>query len=268
MVNSVGRFVWHELMTTDMVGAKAFYAKVLGWTARDAPMGGNSYSLFNTAEGPAAGVMKLPDEARQMGAKPYWLGYVRVDDVDAAAAQFKTFGGTVHVPPTDVPNIGRFSVVSDPQMATLALVKGARPAQEPPQPRAPGHVVWNELFAADRKSAFAFYSAVFGWRRPESHAGAVEAYETISVGDDVIGGILDKSDALPIPFWLYFFSVDDVESGIERVKAGGGQVLYGPAALAAGGRIAHCRDAQGALFALLDRRRPVSFSTKAGTQNR
>jgi len=263
MVNSAGRFVWHELMTTDMTAAKAFYAKVLGWTVHDAPMAGGSYSLFNTAGAPAAGLMKLPEEARRMGAIPYWLGYVRVDDVDVAAAQFEKSGGTVHVPPTDVPGIGRFSVVSDPQMATLALVKGAEPPQEQQQPSAPGHAAWHELFASNRETAFSFYSAVFGWAKAES-AGTTENYQPFSAGDDVIGGMLDKPDSLPISFWLYYFTVDDVEKAIERVKAGGGQILYGPAALPAGGRIAHCRDPQGALFALLDRRRPVSFSMTAG----
>ena len=267
MVNWVGHFVWHELVTTDMAEAKTFYAKVLDWTVHDAPMSGTAYSLFNAKDAPAAGMMKLTDQARQMGAMPYWLGYVRVEDVDAAAAQFSELGGIVHIPPTDVPNIGRFSVVSDPQMATLALIKGAQPAQAPPpQPNPLGHVVWNELFAADRKSAFSFYSAVFGWRKAEG-AGEVENYEPLSAGDDVIGGILDKPDSLRIPFWLYFFAVDDIDSALERVKTGGGQVLYGPVALAAGGRIAHCRDPQSALFALLDRRRPVSFSTRAARRN-
>jgi uncharacterized protein len=268
MAISVGGFVWHELITTDIAGAKAFYAKVLDWTVRDAPMSGNSYSLFSTTDAPAAGLMKLPDEARRMGVPPYWLGYVGVSDVDAVTAQFKRLGGRVHVPPTEVLNIGRFSVVADPQMATLALVKGARPAQEAQRPRRQGHVVWNELFAIDRKSAFAFYSSVFGWQRAETHAGAAENYEPLSTSGDVIGGILDKPETLPIPFWLFFFAVDDVESALARVTAGGGDVLLGPVALAAGGRIAHCRDPQGALFALLDRRRPTSFSTKAAPQNR
>ena len=57
---------------------------------------------------------------------PHWIGYVGVDDVDAAVDRIKQLGGAVHIPPTDVPNISRFSVVADPQMATLALVKGLK----------------------------------------------------------------------------------------------------------------------------------------------
>lgn len=261
-----GRFVWYELMATDMARAKAFYADLLGWTALDAPMPGFAYSLFSTADGPVAGLRTLGDDARRMGAIPYWLGYVYVDDVDAAVARLKELGGTVHVPPTDVPNISRFSIVSDPQMAPLALVKGARPAQEvPTQPDGPGHVVWHELFAADRKKAFDFYNAVLDWQKAENRAGPVDNYQTFSAGGDIIGGMLDKPHSLPNPFWLYYFAVDDIETCLDRVKAAGGEILYGPAALVGGGRVAHCRDPQGALFALLDRRKPVSFSTGAAT---
>ena len=83
-----------------------------------------AYSLFTAGDAPVTGLMKLPEDARRAGVTPHWIGYVGVDDVDAVVGQIKQLGGAVHVPPTDVPNISRFSVVADPQMATLALVKG------------------------------------------------------------------------------------------------------------------------------------------------
>ena len=125
MMNSHGRFVWYELMTTDVKRAKAFYASVVGWGARSAPAPGSPYSLFTVGDFPVAGLMNLSEDARRTGAPPYWIGYVGVDDVDAAVNRVKQLGGTVYVPPTDVPNISRFSVIADPQRATLALVKGA-----------------------------------------------------------------------------------------------------------------------------------------------
>jgi len=64
--------------------------------------------------------MNLPEDARRTGATPHWIGYVGVDDVDAAVDRIKQLGGTVYVPPTDVPNISRFSVVADPQTKALA----------------------------------------------------------------------------------------------------------------------------------------------------
>ena len=85
MVNSHGRFVWYELMTTDMAAAKAFYAKVMGWGTQDASMPGMAYTLFTAGATTVSGLMELPEDAKKMGAKPRWIGYVGVDDVDAAA---------------------------------------------------------------------------------------------------------------------------------------------------------------------------------------
>jgi predicted enzyme related to lactoylglutathione lyase len=63
-----------------------------------------------------------------------------------------------------------------------------------------------------------------------------------------------KPATLPLPFWLYYFNIDDIQAAAKRVEAGGGQILYGPAAVPGGALILHCTDPQGAIFALLDRR--------------
>lgn len=255
MVNSHGRFVWYELMTTDIETAKAFYANVVGWRARDSAMPGLAYSLFTVGDVPVTGLMSLPEDARRAGVTPHWIGYVGVDDVDAAVVRIKQLGGTVHVPPTDVPDISRFSVVADPQMATLALVKGLQPRQAPSaELGALGRVGWHELLAADWEKAFAFYGELFGWRKADSHVGAMGAYQQFSAGGQAIGGMFTKPPTLPLPFWLYYFNVGDIEAAATRVEAGGGQILYGPTTVPGGAWIVHCLDPQGAIFALLDRR--------------
>ncbi len=132
---------------------------------------------------------------------PYWLGYIRVDDVDVATGRFGQLGGKVHHPPTDIPNISRFSLVADPQMAMLALVKGAKPAQELPSPSQMGNVGWHELFAADPEKAFAFYSEIFGWQKAEGGAGARPNYQPFSAGGEIIGGLFNKVE-IPADFML------------------------------------------------------------------
>ena len=102
MVNSHGRFVWYELVTTDVEAATAFYTKVMGWGAWDASMPGRPYILFADGKSAISALTQLPDDARQMGVEPSWVGYVGVDDVDATAERIKRLGGAVHVPPTDV----------------------------------------------------------------------------------------------------------------------------------------------------------------------
>ena len=255
MVNSHGRFVWYELTTTDVKSAKAFYASVVGWGARGASMPGSAYSLFTIGDSPVAGLMNMPEEARRTGATPRWTGYVGVDDVDAAVERIKQLGGAVYVPPTNVPNISRFSVVADPQMATLALVKGARSGQTPSAEQgAPGRVGWHELLAADWETAFAFYGELFGWQKADSHVGVMGTYQEFSAGGETIGGMFTKPATLPVPFWLYYFNIDDIQAAAKRVEAGGGQILYGPTEVPGGAWIVHCTDPEGAIFALLDRR--------------
>ena len=123
MVDYHGRFAWYELITTDVTAAEAFYTKVVGWGAQDASTPGLPYTLFTAGKASASGLMELPVEARRMGATPRWMGYVGVKDVDAMADRLKALGGAVYVPPTNS-NIGRISVVADPQTANLALVQG------------------------------------------------------------------------------------------------------------------------------------------------
>ncbi len=252
---SHGRFVWYELMTTDRAAAEAFYAKVVGWGTEDASMPGMAYTLFTVGGVSVGGVMGLPEYAKQTGVKPGWIGYVEVDDVDAAAARVKRLGGTVHIPPTDIPNISRFSVVADPQMATLVLVKWLRPRREhSPEFGAPGRVRWHELFAADGEKVFAFYSELFGWQKAGPDNDATDTYLPFSVAGRTIGGMFTKPPTVPVPFWLYYFDVGDIDAAAKRVKADGGEIIDGPTEVSDGSWIAECMDPQGVMFALVGRR--------------
>ncbi len=251
MVGSHGRFIWYELTTTDADAAKAFYANVVGWGLRDASTPGADYTLFTAGEVPVAGLMGLPAEARKMGAQPRWTGYVGVDDVDAATARLKLLGGTVYVPPTDVPDVSRFAIVADPQAATLALVKWLNPGQEQSAaPSLPGHVSWHELSAADWEKAFAFYVELFGWQKVDADVGGLGTYLLFSAAGQTVGGMSTKPPTVPMPFWLYYFNVDDVDAAAKRVKSGGGKILEGPVEARGGNRVARCTDPQGAMFAL------------------
>ena len=168
MVGHHGCFVWYELLTTDIAAARAFYGSVVGWGEQDASTPEFAYTLFTAGPAPVGGLMNLPPDALKRGAMPRWVGYVAVDDVNQTADQIRHLGGTVYVPPTDS-NIGRISVVADPQTATLALVEGLKPGPRQPAERsAPGQVGWHELLAADWKTAFAFYRrfSAGGKRRP------------------------------------------------------------------------------------------------------
>ena len=269
MVGSHGCFVWYELTTTDAEAAKAFYTAVVGWGIRDASMPGAAYTLFTAGEVPVAGLMALPSEARKMGAQPRWTGYVGVDDVDAATDRLRHLGGAVYVPPTDVPDVSRFSIVADPQAATLALVKWLNPGQEQAAaPTSPGHVGWHELSAVDWEKAFAFYVELFGWQKVDADFGEIGTYLLFSAGGHSIGGMFTKPPTVPMPFWLYYFNVGDVDAAAKRVKACGGKILEGPIEARGGNRIARCTDPQGAMFALrAGRPNPVGYFGRAAADD-
>jgi uncharacterized protein len=257
MINTHGRFVWYGLMATDMAGAKAFYSKLLDWSTQDASGPDTDFALFSTANDPPggqtaiAGLMRLSDEAKRMGALPMWIGYVGVDDVDASARQVQKLGGLVHVPPTDVPDISRFAIVADPQMATLALFNWHNPEQhEAPEFGKTWRVGWHELLAADWEKAFAFYNAVFGWQKADADFDGMATYQEFSIAGETIGGMFTKPPMVPAPFWLYYFNVGDIDAAAEAVKAGGGEIVEGPVPLRSGRWTLRCVDPQGTMFAL------------------
>jgi predicted enzyme related to lactoylglutathione lyase len=249
VVDEVARFAWYELMTTDIASAEAFYGRILGWGSQDASAPDLPYILATAGGAAVGGLMGLPPEAIKKGATPRWMGYVAVDDVDVVTSRFERLGGTVYVLPTNT-NIGRISVVADPQAATLGLVTGLKPARQSSTGfDGPGRVGWHELLAEDWKKAFGFYSEIFGWQKADE-IGMTEAYQQFSAGAQIMGGMSTKRPEEPLPFWLFYFNVDDIDAAMERVKAAGGQILDGPYELPDGGRIVRCRDPQGAGFAL------------------
>ena len=251
-----GRFVWHELMTTDTAAARAFYGSVVGWEAQAAPPPNPDYTIFTHAGMPAGGLMTLPEAARKLGARPGWLGYVGVADVDAAVERAQGLGGTVHVAPRDIPEVGRIAIIGDPQQAAVALIAWSKPGPDRlPPAEAPGRVGWNELLATDWETAFGFYSAMFGWRKADAvDMGAMGTYQLFGLDGAPFGGMFNKPPAVPEPFWQYYFTIGDIDAGIGRVTAGGGQVLNGPMEVPGGGWIVQAMDPQGAMFALLGTR--------------
>jgi uncharacterized protein len=256
VVDHRGRFVWYELLTTDIAAAKAFYGSVLGWGGQDASTPEFAYFLFTAGHGPVSGLMDLPPEARKMGATPRWVGYVAVDNVDASAERIKRLGGAIYVPPTDS-NIGRIAVVTDPQTATFALVEGLRHGQaEIGDMGAAGRVGWHELLAADWRKAFAFYGEVFDWRETDANTGLSPSYHVFAAGGRTIGGMLTKLARAPVPFWLYYFNVGDIDMALRRLEEGGGRIAMGPHELPGNSGIARCIDPQGAMFALQGPRTP------------
>ena len=123
VVDCPGCFAWYELITTDTAAAEAFYAKVVGRGAQDASTPDLAYTVFTAGNASVCGLMDLPEEGRKMGARPRWMGYVVVNDVDATADRIKRLGGAVCVPPTNS-NIWMRAIFYPSRCNSLSLLMG------------------------------------------------------------------------------------------------------------------------------------------------
>ena len=121
-----GAFSWFELMTKDVEGAKDFYRKLFGWETEEMPiegmegMEGMKYTVIKVDGDPVAGLTGMPPECQ--GMPPAWGVYITVDDVDVTAARVEELGGKLLRPPMDIPKVGRFCVIQDPQGAALCAM--------------------------------------------------------------------------------------------------------------------------------------------------
>lgn len=115
-----GAFSWNELMTTDPAAAKKFYSKLFGWETEEMTMENMTYTVVKTGGEGVGGIMAIPSEAT--GAPPHWGAYVTVDDVDSAVRTAEKLGGKTMLAPRDIPGVGRFAVIQDPQGAVISMI--------------------------------------------------------------------------------------------------------------------------------------------------
>ncbi len=254
MATKPSQFIWYELLTSDIDAATSFYSTVVGWNIADSGMPGMDYRILHAGDAVVGGMMTIPAPAAAMGMPPMWLGYVRVEDVDATIAGILAAGGSVRMPATDIPGVGRVATIADPFGAAIYIMK---PAMEQGDStafahRQPGHIGWNELHTSDWPAALSFYSAHFGWgKSSEMDMGPMGSYLLFNTdGGDAVGGMANIP-GIARPYWLYYFVVEELDAAIARVQAAGGQVLVGPHPVPTGDWIVQCVDPQGAKFALV-----------------
>jgi len=248
-----GKFVWYELTTPDVAAAERFYGSVLGWKARDAQVPGMYYSLNSANGADIAGMM-----APMMENTPsLWLGYVAVEDIDAAAAKSAGSGAQTIVPVSPIPGVGRFTLQTDPQGAPFAMIEYA---EEFPKPSVPdhgihGHGWWRELHTSDQPAAYGFYAEQFGWGKGDAmDMGPMGVYQLLTMGDGIPRGAMFNDRDRP-PFWLFYFWVDDIDVAHDAVLSGGGKVVNGPMEVPGGAWVFEGRDPQGVTFALVGDRK-------------
>ena len=258
-----GGFIWYELITPDPAASKVFYDAVVGWNIGEGEAAFNGYRMIGRSDGGfAGGVLPLTDEMQANGARPVWLGYIGVDDVDDAVRSIEQDGGKAQMPPTDIPNVGRIAMVADPQGAPFYVMKPTPPSgNENKQSDAfsvdqPQHVRWNELWSADPDQAVDFYKRHFGWSQEgDMDMGEMGKYRFVQHAGVAIGAIMPKMPDVPASMWNFYIGVDDIDRAAEAVRSGGGQVFQEPMEIPGGEFALNGVDPQGALFGLVGPRK-------------
>ncbi|WP_326523751.1 VOC family protein [Sphingomonas sp.] len=255
MSNPHGTPIWYELLTADPTASKAFYDDVIGWAISDrSDQPGMDYRMIAVSPGDfVGGMMPLTSEMQAGGAKPGWLFYIGVDDVDATAERLKAAGGTIHMAPFDIPGAGRAAMVADRQGVPFYIMRGSSPESSTAWGRmAMGKCNWNELNTSDQADAQAFYADLFGWQYPDKMPmGAMGDYVFVEAAGETIGATMTAPEGSPPPAWQFYFRAPDIEAAAARVSAGGGTVHYGPAEVPGGDRIIVASDPQGVMFGVV-----------------
>lgn len=262
MTNHHGDFIWYELLTSDADAAAAFYGAVVGWTSQSSSQPDMDYRFFSSGDGSdmadgVGGYMAITADMAAGGARPGWIGYIAVDDLDASATSITGAGGAVLVPAMDLDGVGRMAKVADPQGAPFFIMRGASDevshsfaAAEPKN----GHCAWNELATSDPAAAKTFYGAQFGWANDgELDMGPMGKYEFLKVSDGrfALGAVMPLMPGMPAPMWSFYFRVADIDSGAAAITANGGTILQEPMEIPGGDYSLMAIDPAGAAFGLV-----------------
>jgi predicted enzyme related to lactoylglutathione lyase len=243
---SNGKFVWYDLMTKNEEASLAFYAELIGWKSSTMDIGGMPYTLLRAGETTIGGLMNLdaPDVPN------HWVGYVQVEDIEATCALATELGGTVCVPPTEIPGVGRFAVLTDPQGGVISPLQPAAHEVMPEWKPGPGIVAWNEYMAQNVPGAFGFYALLFGWSPAGSmKEGGEDSYFLCGADkEQPCVGMMKAPEMLAgRSAWLFYITVADCAQSVEVAKSRGAQLLTGPMPVP-GGQAAVLMDPQGAAF--------------------
>jgi predicted enzyme related to lactoylglutathione lyase len=251
MESKVGSFCWLELGTTNRDAAKKFYSNLFGWTGEDMEMGPDmAYTIFRLGGKDVSGAYQLMKEQLDAHVPPHWILYVKVESADASAAKGVQLGATQIVPPSDIPNVGRFALLQDP---TGAHINVFQPGQHPGFQNFGdvGALCWADLNTPDAEKAAKFYGDWFGWTMQMGKDG----YRHIMNGTsehDMIGGIPPRMHAPPgTPAnWMSYFHVKDCKASAAKAGQLGASTLMPPDLMQDVGTISVLADPQGAVFAL------------------
>jgi predicted enzyme related to lactoylglutathione lyase len=247
----MSRFAWRDLMSVDPEISGAFFTALFGWTQvpiEIEPLG--VYRQLFHGDHILGGILALDPAIKHPS---HWLSYIDVASLDAAVAKTARLGGTVASAPAEIPGVGRFALLADPQDALFCALEWHAGAARPPEPEEaaePGEIAWNELLTADPTAAARFYGKLFNWTA-RSSVDARGPYRTMVRGDRPTAGMRARLPGMAMSAWLIYFEVADLDVSLERVRELGGRVVSDVVEDERFGRFAYAADPTEAGFGLM-----------------
>ena len=238
----VGRFVWHEQVSSDPKQAQEFYTQLFGWGTEVFKPGEIDYAMISSGGQSHGGFGKAMEGAPP----PHWLSHVGVANVDETLLKVESAGGKLAAGPFEMGEVGRMAIVTDPQGAFVSLYQPESTDSSVPE----GVFVWDELGTTDVDGAQRFYEEVFGWTTKDMGPD-FGGYRIFEVGDTGIAGVMTLQDASIPPHWQPYVAVGDTDATTAKAKELGGSALMEPMDVPTIGRIAVLRDPQGAVFGII-----------------
>lgn len=240
-----GLFSWVELMTTDPAAARKFYTQVFGWQYKGGDAGAGPYTEIQVGGKSIGGIMASPPGCP---APPSWNNYVTVADIDKIVSQVPKLSGSIAFGPKEIPGIGRFAVLRDPQGADLMPIQYSMKVPSDSGSdfnphRTPGAFSWVELLTPDPDAAKKFYGQLFDWTFQKP--GQFD-YTIIKLGEEMVGGLMAMPPSGPPPSWGTYVTVTSADDVSAKTKAAGGKVLVDPQDIPTIGRFTVIQDPQGA----------------------
>jgi predicted enzyme related to lactoylglutathione lyase len=238
---TVGKFVWHEQVSSDPKQAEEFYTRLFGWSTEVFKPGEAEYTMISARGGTHGGFTSAMEGAPP----PHWLSHIRVEKLKDTIEKATAAGGKLAAGPFDMGEVGGIAIIADPQGA---YVSAFEPEGEGPVPE--GVFVWDELGTTDIDGAQRFYEEVFGWTTSDMGPD-YGGYRIFNRGETGIAGLMTLPDNSIPARWQPYIAVDDPDATAAKAAELGGSTLAEPMDVPKVGRIAVLRDPQGATFGII-----------------
>jgi predicted enzyme related to lactoylglutathione lyase len=240
VTTAVGTFVWREHVSSDSQRAQDFYTQLFGWEIEPFKSGDFEYPMISANGQMHGGFPSVP-----AGVPPHWVSDVQVESVDDTVEKVKSAGGDVVSGPSDIPEVGRYAALKDPQGA---LFVAFQPDGDGPQGE--GVFVWDELGTQDVAGSESFYGDVFDWTTSDMGA-EYGGYKIFNVGEKGVGGLMKMPDPSVPSMWAPYVATEDVDAIVAKAQELGGATIVEAMDIPAVGRVAVLRDPVGAVFGII-----------------